>query len=111
MAKAPAGRNDLKSYIRYQLSQLSAQNAEHVFERLAFDLARVRIASNLLPATGPVQSGGDQGRDFESYHSYLAGSSLTNSSFAGLVSQEIVVGAVTLSGIPSFRERRDFEVF
>jgi len=67
MAKAPGGRNDLRAYIRYQLSQLSAQNAEHVFERLAFDLARMRIASNLLPATGPVQSGGDQGRDFESY--------------------------------------------
>ena len=97
MAKAPGGRNDLRAYIRYQLSQLSARNAEHIFERLAFDLARVRIASNLLPATGPVQSGGDQGRDFESYHTYLANSSLANSSFAGLASQAIVVGAVTLN--------------
>jgi hypothetical protein len=97
MAKAPPGRNDLKAYIRYQLSQLSARNGEHVFEDIAFNLARKRVASNLLPATGPVQSGGDQGRDFESYHSYLANSSLGNSSFAGLISNQIIVGAVTLN--------------
>ena len=51
------------------------------FERLAFELARLRVASNLLPATGPVQAGGDQGRDFESYRFYLDRSSLKGRAF------------------------------
>ena len=96
MSKAPGKRVELRSYIRFQLAQLSAQNAEHEFEHLVFDLARVRVASNLLPATGPVQSGGDQGRDFESYRTFLAKSSLANSSFSGLVSEGMIAGACTL---------------
>jgi hypothetical protein len=87
---------ELRAYIRFQLGQLSARNAAHEFEHLAFDLARVRVASNLLPATGPVQAGGDQGRDFESYRTYLAGSTLANFSFSGLASEGIIVGACTL---------------
>jgi hypothetical protein len=78
VSKVPARRTELRPYIRFQLTQLSAENAEHDFEHLTFDLARVRVASNLLPATGPVQAGGDQGRDFESYRTYLARSSLAN---------------------------------
>ena len=50
-----------------------------------------------MPATGPVQAGGDQGRDFESFHTYLAKSPLATSSFVGLASDEIIVGAVTLN--------------
>jgi len=96
VSKTPGRRTELRPYIRFQLRQLSAQNAEHDFEHLAFDLARVRVASNLLPATGPVQAGGDQGRDFESYRTYLARSSLANASFAGLASDGIVAGACTL---------------
>jgi hypothetical protein len=97
MAGSLGGRNDLRDYIRFQLSQLLTQNAAHTFERLAFDLARSRIASNLLPATGPVQAGGDQGRDFESFHTYLAKSPLATSSFVALASENIIVGAVTLN--------------
>ena len=96
MSKAPAKRTELRPYIRFQLAQLSAQNAEHHFEHLAFDLARVRVASNLLPATGPVQSGGDQGRDFESYRTYLAESPLAKSSFAAQATRGIIAGACTL---------------
>jgi hypothetical protein len=89
-------RIDLKRYIRFQLSQLSARNGEHEFEHLAFELARARVSPNLLPATGPVQAGGDQGRDFESYRTYLSKSPLTRSTFASLVSDGIIVGACTL---------------
>lgn len=96
MSKAPSKRTELRPYIRFQLTQLSARNAEHDFERLAFDLARARVASNLLPATGPVQSGGDQGRDFESYRTYLAKSALAASSFAALATEGIIAGACTL---------------
>ena len=63
---------------------------------LAFEVARVRVVPNLLPATGPVQAGGDQGRDFESYRTYLASSSLGTSAFATTASESVVVGACSL---------------
>lgn len=90
-------RSKLKSYIRYELSQLSARNGEHEFETLCFELARKRHVSNLQPATGPVQSGGDQGRDFESYKTYLSGTDIGSSAFLALARDDIVVGACTLN--------------
>lgn len=54
--------------IRFALSQLSADNAHHDFEHLCRHLARRRICSNILPATGPVSGGGDKGADFETVH-------------------------------------------
>jgi hypothetical protein len=89
-------RIQLREFIRYQLSQLSAKNAHHEFERLAFELAKIRIASNLLPATGPVQSGGDQGRDFESYQTYLSKTTIASSTFLTRISDGIIVGACSL---------------
>lgn len=89
-------RIQLKGYVRFQLSQLSARNAHHEFENLAFEVARLRVVPNLLPATGPVQAGGDQGRDFESYRTYLAGSSLGTSAFVTTARDDIVVGACSL---------------
>src|SRR5258708_11708768 len=82
-------RIQLKGYVRFQLSQLSTRNAHHEFENLAFEVARLRVVPNLLPATGPVQAGGDQGRDFESYRTYLAGSSLGASAFVTTASDEV----------------------
>ncbi len=35
-------------------------------------VAGARIASNLLPSTGPVSGGGDRGSDFETYPTELA---------------------------------------
>lgn len=89
-------RVQLRNYIRYQLTQLGATNGAHAFEQLCFELARLRHVPNLLPATGPVQSGGDQGRDFESYRTFLAGSAIATTSFAARAAQELVVGACTL---------------
>jgi len=51
--------------IRYALSQLSVQNAHHEFEHLCRHITRRRIASNIIPSTGPVSAGGDAGADFE----------------------------------------------
>jgi hypothetical protein len=90
-------RVELKDYIRYQLAQLGARNGEHEFEFLCFELARLRHVSNLQSATGPVKAGGDQGRDFESYRTYLAGTAIARSAFAALASTELVVGACTLN--------------
>jgi hypothetical protein len=52
--------------IRYALSGLSKDNAHHEFEHLCRHIARRRICSNIIPATGPVSGGGDKGADFES---------------------------------------------
>jgi hypothetical protein len=84
------------SQIRFQLEQLSAKNAHHDFEHLCRHLARERICSNILPATGPVSTGGDQGRDFETFRTYLSSSPISNSVFIGLVSQKTIAFACTL---------------
>jgi hypothetical protein len=62
-----------KAEIRFALSQLGAQNGHHEFEHLARVLARTTVSLNIIPATGPVAAGGDQGRDFETYRTELPG--------------------------------------
>jgi hypothetical protein len=82
--------------IRFALDELSSENGHHAFEDLCRELARARIVSNLLPATGPVAGGGDQGRDFETFRTYLAGSLRFSRGFIGLASADTVVFACTL---------------
>jgi hypothetical protein len=103
-------RVELRDYIRYQLAQLGARNGEHEFELLCFELARLRHVSNLQPATGPVKAGGDQGRDFESYRTYLAGTAIARSAFATLASTDLVVGACTLNKQTTSKIRTDLKV-
>ncbi|MDX3101628.1 hypothetical protein [Nonomuraea angiospora] len=62
-----------KAEIRFALNQLAARNGQHEFETLSRMLARTTVTRNVLPATGPVAAGGDQGRDFETYHTEMAG--------------------------------------
>lgn len=57
----------LASVIRFNLGELGARNGHHEFEHLCRHLARARVYSNILPATGPVSAGGDGGRDFETF--------------------------------------------
>jgi hypothetical protein len=83
-------------YIKFQLEQLSAKNAHHEFEQMCLHLARARICSNILPATGPVSAGGDQGRDFETFRSYLRSTPIANSTFVGKVSQKPIAFACSL---------------
>ena len=89
-------RVELKSLIRFQLHQLSARNAHHEFELLSFELAKIRVASNFIPATGPVQAGGDQGRDFETFQSTLRQSNIASSTFLAGLSEGPIVGACSL---------------
>lgn len=103
-------RIQLRDYLRYQLTQLSARNGEHEFELLCFELARLRHVSNLQSATGPVKAGGDQGRDFESYRTYLVGTALARSTFVTLASYDLVVGACTLSKQTPTKIRSDLNV-
>lgn len=90
-------RYQLRQYIRFQLEQMSAKNDYHLFEQLAFDLARQTVSRRLVPATGPVQAGGDQGRDFESYRTYLTSSSIASSVALGLEGNDVLVFGCTLN--------------
>ena len=87
---------ELARRIRFELSELSGHDGHHEFESLCRELARARFVSNVLPATGPVAVGGDQGRDFESFHTYLAGGLRFATGFLGLAATDTVVFACTL---------------
>jgi hypothetical protein len=83
-------------YIKFQLEQLSAKNAHHEFEQMCLHITRARICSNILPATGPVSAGGDQGRDFETFTSYLRSTPIANSTFVGKASQKPIAFACSI---------------
>jgi hypothetical protein len=92
-----ANPRELSNYIRFQLQrQLPAENGAHTFENICREVARKRIASNIIPATGPVGSGGDAGRDFETYRSYLPGELEEHEGFVALVSDGALAFACTL---------------
>ena len=63
--------SELIQQIRFALDQLGEQNGHFVFERICFVFARRRLSRYLLPPTGPVAAGGDQGRDGESFWTQL----------------------------------------
>ncbi len=84
------------AYIRFHLEQLSPKNGHHDFEHLCRALARERICSNIIPASGPVSAGGDKGKDFETFTTYLKGNTLTSNTFIGLVSDKPVTFACSI---------------
>jgi hypothetical protein len=90
--------SQLSRAIRFALSNLSSQNAHHDFEHLCRQIAKRRIASNVIPATGPVAAGGDQGRDFETFRTYLNEELPFAIGFIALVAEGVVVFACTLQG-------------
>jgi hypothetical protein len=58
---------EVADYIKFQLSELGGTNGHHDFEQLCFQLTKKRIYPNIIPSTGPVSAGGDQGSDFETF--------------------------------------------
>ncbi|MFI7368221.1 hypothetical protein ACIBO4_39380 [Streptomyces sp. NPDC050149] len=98
----------LERRIRFALSILGESNSHHEFEALCLGLAHRRITSNLLPATGPVSSGGDQGRDAESHWTNIPRELPGTSLYASLASTQRVVMACTIqaTGVPG-KIRRD----
>lgn len=78
----PSTPAQMISVIRFSLSELKARNAHHDFEHLCRHLARLRVYSNVLPATGPVGAGGDAGRDFETFKTSSAWPRTAGSTFA-----------------------------
>ncbi len=98
----------LASIVRFHLSELNARDAHHEFEHLARHLARARLYSNILPATGPVSAGGDRGRDFETFRTSISPQATVGSTFAGRSSQERqVVFACSLERRIEAKIRRD----
>ncbi|MBD8548258.1 hypothetical protein [Sphingomonas sp. CFBP 8760] len=89
-------RYQLRQYIRFQLEQMSPRNEHHLFEELAFELARQTVSRRLIPATGPVQAGGDQGRDFESFRSHIANGRTPSGVAAGIDGDSVLVFGCTL---------------
>lgn len=87
---------ELERRIRFELDCLGQTNGHHAFEQLCLGIARRRITTNLMPATGPVSSGGDQARDAESYWSNIGVELPGTSLFASRVSTERVVMACTI---------------
>ena len=104
-----ANKVQLIAQLRFALEQLSERNAQHEWEHFCRHLARERICSNILPATGPVQAGGDQGRDFETFRTFLQRSVLKERSFVGLVSDKPLAFACTLEKSLAPKVRRDVE--
>jgi hypothetical protein len=82
-----ASRPELIEQIAFGLNRLPSQNTHHEFEHLCRDFARKRIASNVIPATGPVAGGGDQGRDFDTFRTYLKEEVGEHSAFAASSSE------------------------
>lgn len=87
---------ETEAYIRFQLSQIGANNQHHGFEDICFRIAQRRISSNILPATGPVSSGGDQGRDGETFFSALPEELPQASGFVGRSTTKPLVVACTI---------------
>src|ERR671925_578678 len=93
---AEARLTEREQYIRFALDNLGARNAHHQFEELCRHFAQARIASNILPATGPVSSGGDEGRDSETFHTVLKDELGPHGGFLGRVSDGLYVFTCTI---------------
>ena len=91
-----ANPSEVEAQVRFALSQLPVHNAHHEFERICRHLTQQFICSNVLPATGPVSAGGDQGRDFETFRSYLREELGPHGAFLGLVSQGTIAFICTI---------------
>ncbi|MCY4449415.1 MAG: hypothetical protein OXE02_11315 [Chloroflexi bacterium] len=105
-----ASPSEIEAQVRFALSQLPVRNAHHDFEHICRYLTQQFICSNVLPATGPVSAGGDQGRDFETFRTYLVEELGSHGAFLGLVSQGTIAFICTTQtdGLPA-KLRQDIE--
>lgn len=82
--------------IRFELGELRAENSQHEFEKLCLAYTQRRICSNVRPSTGPVAAGGDQGRDFETFSTYVVRDPASDVAYRRLVCPEPIAFACTL---------------
>ncbi len=95
-ASGPSAVPEAESYIQWRLNEMSVRNEHHQFESIATRVARRRISSNILIATGPVSSGGDQQRDAESYVTRIPDELPHSAGFSASASTAPVVIACTV---------------
>lgn len=86
---------ELRALIRHSLSSLRARNGHHEFEELCRELTKAKLCDRVIPATGPVAGLGDQGRDFETYRTYLT-ECRDEPTFLGAGPEDVIVFACTL---------------
>lgn len=91
-------RRALIAQLLFQLDQLSATNSHHEFEHICRHLARETITPNILPATGPVTAGGDDGRDFETFTTFIRRVETHSSLFRGIGESKPLVFACSITG-------------
>lgn len=96
MSEIQSNSPKLIAFIRFQLEQLSSRNAHHEFEHLCRHLARNSITSHILPATGPVSAGGDQGKDFETFTTFIRDKKSESHIFGGIGESKLLVFACSL---------------
>jgi hypothetical protein len=95
--KSTPRRRALLAQLLFQLDQLSASNSHHEFEHICRHLARETITPNILPATGPVTAGGDDGRDFETFTTFLGRVETRSTLFRGLGESKPLVFACSIT--------------
>ena len=95
--KSTPRRRALIAQLLFQLDQLSATNSHHEFEHICRHLARETITPNILPATGPVTAGGDEGRDFETFTSFIRRVETRSSLFRGIGESKPLVFACSIT--------------
>ena len=100
-----ASPDQLIQQIRFAFEMLSERNAQHEFEHLCRHFARARICFNILPATGPVAGGGDQGRDFETFRTFIHG--LGENRFCALAETRKIAFACSLEKKVSAKVKAD----
>lgn len=101
---------ELERRIRFGLNTLTETNSHHDFETISLGLARKRIATNLMPATGPVAAGGDQGRDAESYWTNLTTEEDPTSLFiVGATDENVVLACTTQQADVTAKIRSDIQ--
>jgi len=96
-AKNTPRRRALIAQLLFQLDQLSATNSHHEFEHICRHLARETITPNILPATGPVTAGGDEGRDFETFTTFIRRVETRTSLFRGTGESKPLVFACSIT--------------
>ncbi|WP_372352366.1 hypothetical protein [Streptomyces sp. KL116D] len=98
---------EAERYIQFLLVQLAGRNEHHVFEQIVYQIALRRLSSNIVPATGPVSAGGDQGRDAESYYTSLPDELPEAGGFVGRATTEPWVMAASVQKPPLDGKIRD----
>lgn len=89
-------RPQAEAFIRFRILEMTERNEHHRFEEIATLVAQKRVSSNILIATGPVSSKGDQQRDAETFKTRLPDELPHSAGFAAAASTAPWVVACTL---------------